>query len=108
MCCVKKHTGFSTCFLLQANLEKLQAEIRAATFAAVSAAEQQSAALKRLIDQSRVDASKTQEMLEQVCMGDCYYSMGSTVRSPPVLQAVRVYAVRQPKPLRDFREDLGL
>lgn len=52
--------------LLQANLEAIQAEIRAATFAAVSAAEQQSAALKRLIDQSRVDASKTQEMLEQV------------------------------------------
>jgi predicted DsbA family dithiol-disulfide isomerase len=57
------------CSLPQANLEKLQAEIRAATFAAVSAAEQQSAALKRLIDQSRVDTSKTQEMLEQVCVG---------------------------------------
>jgi hypothetical protein len=79
-----------------------------ATCAAVSPAERQSAALKRLIDQSRVDASKTQEMLAQVCMGDWYYSVGSTVRSPPVLQAVRVYAVRQPKPHRDFREDLGL
>jgi len=52
--------------VLQAELHSIQAEIRVATFAAVSAAEEQSAALKRLMDQSRVDASKTQEMLEQV------------------------------------------
>jgi hypothetical protein len=44
----------------------MQAEIRKASFAAVRAAEEQSAALKRLMDQSRVDASKTQDMLAQV------------------------------------------
>ena len=44
----------------------MQAEIRNASFAAVRAAEEQSAALKRLMDQSRVDASKTQDMLAQV------------------------------------------
>eukprot|EP00879_Flechtneria_rotunda_P014696 GHRR01015357.1.p1 GENE.GHRR01015357.1~~GHRR01015357.1.p1 ORF type:complete len:292 (+),score=92.48 GHRR01015357.1:1374-2249(+) len=47
-------------------LTTLQAEIRTATFAAARAAEEQSAQLKRLMDQSRVDASKTQEMLAQV------------------------------------------
>jgi hypothetical protein len=44
----------------------IQAELRTASFAAARAAEAQSADLKRLIDQSRVDASKTQEMLGQV------------------------------------------
>jgi len=52
--------------LLQAELKELQCEIRAATFVAVRAAEEQSAALKKLMDQSRVDSTKTQEMLAQV------------------------------------------
>jgi hypothetical protein len=47
-------------------LSHLQGEIRCAQFAAARAAEQQSAQLKRLMDQSKVDASKTQEMLSQV------------------------------------------
>ncbi len=48
-------------------MQSMQAEIRTATFATVQAAEEQSSALKRLMDQSRVDASKTQDMLAQVC-----------------------------------------
>jgi hypothetical protein len=48
-------------------LSHLQGEIRCAQFAAARAAEEQSAQLKRLMDQSKVDASKTQEMLSQVC-----------------------------------------
>jgi len=51
---------------LQSELLDIQAEIRGASFAAVRAAEEQSAQLKRLMDQSRVDATKTQEMLAQV------------------------------------------
>jgi DNA-binding FadR family transcriptional regulator len=47
-------------------LSSLQGEIRCAQFAAARAAEEQSAQLKRLMDQSKVDASKTQEMLTQV------------------------------------------
>jgi hypothetical protein len=42
--------------------------VRAATFTAVRAAEQQSAALKRLMDQSRADSGKTHEMLEQLLL----------------------------------------
>ncbi|KAF8062913.1 hypothetical protein HT031_003751 [Scenedesmus sp. PABB004] len=49
-----------------AELSAIQVDIRAATFCAVRAAEEQSAALKRLMDQSRVDAGKSQEMLAQV------------------------------------------
>jgi hypothetical protein len=51
---------------LQAELQSIQVDIRSATFTAVRAAEEQSANLKRLMDQSRLDASKTQEMLAQV------------------------------------------
>jgi hypothetical protein len=47
-------------------LSSLQGEIRCAQFVAARAAEEQSAQLKRLMDQSKVDASKTQEMLTQV------------------------------------------
>lgn len=54
------------CCLLQVELTDLQTEIRGAQFVAARAAEEQSAQLKRLMDQSRVDASKTQEMLSQV------------------------------------------
>jgi hypothetical protein len=50
----------------QTELHEMQVDIRKASFAAVRAAEEQSAALKRLMDQSRVDASKTQDMLAQV------------------------------------------
>lgn len=53
-------------FVLQIELKEMQQEIRSATFVSVRAAEEQSAQLKRLMDQSRVDASKTQEMLSQV------------------------------------------
>jgi hypothetical protein len=52
--------------MLQAELQSIQVEIRSATFTAVRAAEEQSANLKRLMDQSRLDAGKTQEMLAQV------------------------------------------
>lgn len=55
-------------------LTQIQQEIRSATFAAVAAAEEQSAALKRLMDQCTVDASKTQEMLQQVTKGRVWCS----------------------------------
>ncbi|WIA39971.1 hypothetical protein OEZ86_013401 [Tetradesmus obliquus] len=48
------------------SLQTLQGEIRCAQFAAARAAEEQACQLKRLMDQSRVDADKTQEMLTQV------------------------------------------
>jgi hypothetical protein len=57
--------------MLQGELQAMQLEIRTATFATVRAAEEQSAALKRLMDQSRMDTSKTQEMLAQVCAHGC-------------------------------------
>eukprot|EP00775_Hariotina_reticulata_P012538 gene12538-12671_t len=47
------------------DLQSLQREIYTATFAAARAAEQQSAQLKRLMDQSKVDSTKTHQMLEQ-------------------------------------------
>lgn len=56
--------------VLQGELQAMQLEIRTATFATVRAAEEQSAALKRLMDQSRLDTSKTHEMLAQVCICD--------------------------------------
>jgi hypothetical protein len=52
--------------MLQMDLQSLQREIYTATFAAARAAEQQSAQLKRLMDQGKVDSTKTHEMLEQV------------------------------------------
>lgn len=54
--------------LWQVELQSIQAEIRTAAFTAVRAAEEQSASLKRLMDQSRVDTNKTHEMLEQVLL----------------------------------------
>lgn len=51
---------------MQTELYDLQTEIRSAQFVATRAAEQQSAELKRLMDQSRVDASKTHDMIAQV------------------------------------------
>lgn len=51
-----------------AELASIQADIRGATFAVARAAEKQSAQLKLLMDQSRVDATKTQDMLAEVLM----------------------------------------
>lgn len=56
--------GCASC--VQNTITEIQAEMRTAQFRATRAAEQQSAELKRLIDQSKVDASKTQDMLAQV------------------------------------------
>jgi hypothetical protein len=67
--------------VLQGELQAMQLEIRTATFANVRAAEEHSAALKRLMDQSRVDTSKTHEMLAQVCPhGSLAFGAGGMIR----------------------------
>lgn len=59
--------GVSPCACVsQAEIRDITNDIRKTSFSAVRAAEQQGAQLKRLMDMSSRDNSKTHDMLEQV------------------------------------------
>ncbi len=65
LCCAALRCAYAC---VQVELKQLQGDLLRAQWSATRAAEEQAASLKRLADQSAVDASKSHQMLAEVSM----------------------------------------